>query len=117
MCVNEDGVLFSGGAFSIEVASYCAPFSSLTLLARLPPSLLTADNGSITLWDYATGKPFQHIKDIPHPGSLDAESGVFVSTFDKTGTRLITGGADKTIKVSPSAVLSVVIGSVASRRN
>lgn len=51
------------------------------------------------MWDYATGKPFQHIKDIPHPGSLDAESGVFVSTFDKTGTRLITGGADKTIKV------------------
>lgn len=33
------------------------------------------------------------------PGSLDAEQGVFCSTFDKTGLRLITGEADKTIKV------------------
>jgi pleiotropic regulator 1 len=38
--------------------------------------------------------------DIPQPGSLEAEAGVFCSTFDQTGTRLITGGADKTIKVS-----------------
>lgn len=37
--------------------------------------------------------------DIPQPGSLEAEAGVFCSTFDATGTRLITGGADKTIKV------------------
>ncbi|WWD20286.1 pre-mRNA-splicing factor PRP46 [Kwoniella shandongensis] len=70
LSVNEEGVMFSG-----------------------------ADNGSLTMWDYATGLPFQHLKDIPQPGSLDAEAGVFCSTFDKTGTRLITGGADKTIKV------------------
>ena len=37
--------------------------------------------------------------DVPQPGSLEAEAGVFCSTFDQTGTRLITGGADKTIKV------------------
>jgi len=36
---------------------------------------------------------------VPQPGSLEAEAGVFCSTFDMTGTRLITGGADKTIKV------------------
>ncbi|ADV23409.1 pre-mRNA-splicing factor PRP46 [Cryptococcus gattii Ru294] len=70
LSVNSEGVLFSG-----------------------------ADNGTITLWDYKTGLPFQHLKDIPQPGSLDAEAGVFCSTFDKTGTRLITGGADKTVKV------------------
>lgn len=98
MCVNEDGVLFSGGSFYRSAAPCCARESADHLPLCAP--LLAADNGSITLWDYATGKPFQHIKDIPHPGSLDAESGVFVSTFDKTGTRLITGGADKTIKVS-----------------
>lgn len=40
--------------------------------------------------------------DIPQPGSLEAEAGVFCSTFDVTGTRLITGGADKTIKVLPT---------------
>ncbi|ORY34752.1 WD40-repeat-containing domain protein [Naematelia encephala] len=70
LAINEDGVMFSG-----------------------------ADNGTLTMWDYKTGLPFQHLKDIPQPGSLDAEAGVFCSTFDKTGTRLITGGADKTIKV------------------
>lgn len=57
------------------------------------------DNGSLTFWDYNTGTPFQNMEDIPQPGSLEAEAGVFCSTFDQTGTRLITGGADKTIKV------------------
>ncbi|EIM84855.1 WD40 repeat-like protein [Stereum hirsutum FP-91666 SS1] len=70
MSVNAEGVFFSGG-----------------------------DNGTLTLWDYDTGTPFQHMDDIPQPGSLEAEAGVFCSTFDATGTRLITGGADKTIKV------------------
>ena len=67
------------------------------LFGMVIPSL--ADNGTLTLWDYATGTPFQNVEDIPQPGSLEAESGVFCSTFDQTGTRLITGGADKTIKV------------------
>jgi len=58
-----------------------------------------ADNGSMTFWDFATGTPFQNMEDIPQPGSLEAEAGIFCSTFDRTGTRLITGGADKTIKV------------------
>jgi pleiotropic regulator 1 len=53
----------------------------------------------MTFWDYATGTPFQNMEDIPQPGSLEAEAGLFCSTFDMTGTRLITGGADKTIKV------------------
>ncbi|BEI81691.1 hypothetical protein CcaverHIS002_0208510 [Cutaneotrichosporon cavernicola] len=70
LAVNDEGVLFSGG-----------------------------DNGTLTMWDYATGLPFQHLQDIPQPGSLDAEAGVFCSAFDQTGTRLITGGADKTIKI------------------
>ncbi|CAL1702575.1 unnamed protein product [Somion occarium] len=70
LSVNSEGVFFSGG-----------------------------DNGTLTLWDYDTGTAFQHMDDIPQPGSLEAEAGVFCSTFDMTGTRLITGGADKTIKV------------------
>jgi pleiotropic regulator 1 len=57
------------------------------------------DNGTLTFWDYNTGTPFQNLDDVPQPGSLEAEAGVFCSTFDVTGTRLITGGADKTIKV------------------
>ncbi|KAH7925797.1 WD40 repeat-like protein [Leucogyrophana mollusca] len=70
LSVNSEGVFFSGG-----------------------------DNGSLTFWDYDTGTPFQNMEDVPQPGSLEAEAGVFCSTFDMTGTRLITGGADKTIKV------------------
>ncbi|PWN48970.1 WD40 repeat-like protein [Violaceomyces palustris] len=70
LSVNADGVLFSGG-----------------------------DNGSLKFFDYGTGTPFQSAEDIPQPGSLDAEAGVFCSAFDQTGTRLITGGADKTVKV------------------
>ena len=61
--------------------------------------MIIGDNGTLTLWDYATGTPFQNMEDLPQPGSLEAEAGVFCSTFDQTGTRLITGGADKTIKV------------------
>lgn len=61
--------------------------------------MLLGDNGTLTLWDYNTGTAFQNMDDIPQPGSLEAEAGVFCSTFDATGTRLITGGADKTIKV------------------
>ncbi|QRV95768.1 pre-mRNA-splicing factor PRP46 [Ceratobasidium sp. AG-Ba] len=70
LSVNAEGVLFSGG-----------------------------DNGTMSWWDYKTGLPFQNMEDIPQPGSLDAEAGVFCSTFDQTGTRLITGCADKTIKI------------------
>lgn len=58
------------------------------------------DNGTLSFWDYNTGTAFQNLDDLPQPGSLEAEAGVFCSTFDMTGTRLITGGADKTIKVN-----------------
>jgi len=70
LSVNSEGVFFSGG-----------------------------DNGTLTFWDYNTGTAFQNMDDVPQPGSLEAEAGVFCSTFDMTGTRLITGGADKTIKI------------------
>lgn len=33
------------------------------------------------------------------PGSLESEAGIFCAEFDKTGLRLITGEADKTIKI------------------
>lgn len=71
--------------------------------------LLTGDNGTLTLWDYASGTAFQNMEDVPQPGSLEAEAGVFCSTFDITGTRLITGGADKTIK---ACTLHLYIGRI-----
>ncbi|KAL4872822.1 hypothetical protein BDV12DRAFT_126690 [Aspergillus spectabilis] len=70
LSVNEDNVLFSGG-----------------------------DNGSMSFWDWKTGHRFQNIETTAQPGSLEAEAGIMASTFDKTGLRLITGEADKTIKI------------------
>lgn len=70
LAVNEDNVLFSGG-----------------------------DNGSVSFWDWKTGHRFQSLDSVAQPGSLDAEAGIMSSTFDLTGLRLITGEADKTIKM------------------
>ncbi|KAL2059673.1 hypothetical protein ABVK25_000966 [Lepraria finkii] len=70
LSLNEDNVLFSGG-----------------------------DNGSMSFWDWKTGHRYQSLDTTIQPGSLDAESGIFASTFDKTGLRLICGEADKTIKI------------------
>ena len=70
LSVNEDNVLFSGG-----------------------------DNGSMSFWDWKSGHRYQNLDTTAQPGSLEAEMGIFASTFDKTGLRLICGEADKTIKV------------------
>ncbi|KAJ4424764.1 pre-mRNA-splicing factor prp46 [Gnomoniopsis sp. IMI 355080] len=70
LAVNNDNILFSGG-----------------------------DNGSMSFWDWKTGYRYQAMDTIAQPGSLDAENGVFCSTFDHSGLRLINGEADKTIKI------------------
>lgn len=70
LATNEEGVLVSGG-----------------------------DNGSIWFWDYDSGNCFQQQQTVVQPGSLDSEAGIFASTFDNSGTRLITCEADKTIKM------------------
>jgi len=70
LAVNADNVLFSG-----------------------------ADDGSMGFWDWHSGHRFQHLDDIVQPGSLDSEAGIFCSTFDQSGSRLIVGCADKTVKV------------------
>nr|OQO21994.1 Pre-mRNA-splicing factor prp46 [Rachicladosporium sp. CCFEE 5018] len=70
LSVNDDNVLFSGG-----------------------------DNGSVAFWDWKTGHRFQYEDSVAQPGSLDAEAGIMSSMFDLSGLRLITGEADKTIKM------------------
>lgn len=50
-------------------------------------------------WDWKSGYNFQTAETQVQPGSLDSEAGVFCSTFDRTGSRLITGEADKTVKI------------------
>ena len=70
LAVNEDDVVVSGG-----------------------------DNGSLWFWDYKSGHCFQQAACKVQPGSMESEAGVFAATFDRTGTRLITVEADKTIKM------------------
>lgn len=71
VAVNDDGVLISG-----------------------------RDDGSIHCFDYQTGYNFQQIQTKVQPGSLqDAENAILTCSFDLTGTRLITGEADKSIKI------------------
>ncbi|MFH4977336.1 hypothetical protein AB6A40_004045 [Gnathostoma spinigerum] len=67
---NEDGVLISG-----------------------------ADNGTMHFWDWKSGFCFQREQTKAQPGSIDSEAGIFAMCFDKSGSRLITGEADKTIKM------------------
>ncbi|CAG8447581.1 13116_t:CDS:2 [Cetraspora pellucida] len=78
LAVNADNVLFSG-----------------------------ADNGSMAFWDWKSGYKFQSMETTVQPGSLESEAGIFACTFDRTGLRLITCEADKTIKIwreDPNAV-------------
>jgi len=70
MAVNHDGVMVTGG-----------------------------DNGSMWFWDWTSGHCFQQQETLVQPGSLEAEAGIYASTFDASGSRLITCEADKTIKM------------------
>ncbi|KAJ3306075.1 pre-mRNA-splicing factor prp46 [Kappamyces sp. JEL0829] len=74
MSINQDNVLFSGGK-------------------------IHRDNGSMHFWDWKSGYAFQTTNAIAQPGSLENEAGIFCSEFDRTGSRLLTGEADKTIKI------------------
>lgn len=59
-----------------------------------------SDDGGLDFWDYDTGYCFQRSKALVQPGSLEqAENAVLCSHFDKTGTRLVTGHADKTLQI------------------
>ncbi|XP_063826872.1 pleiotropic regulator 1 isoform X2 [Ostrinia nubilalis] len=70
MAVNPEGVLVSGG-----------------------------DNGTMYCWDWRTGYNFQRLQSAVQPGSMDSEAGIFAMSFDRSGSRLITAEADKTIKI------------------
>jgi len=69
-CINQDNVLVTG-----------------------------ADNGTMKFWDWKTGYNFYSHNTVAQPGSLASENGIFASSFDMTGSRLITCEADKTIKM------------------
>lgn len=53
-------------------------------------------------WDYHSGNRFQEEQVKVQPGSLESEAGVNCMSFDQSGSRLITGEVDKTIKCEDS---------------
>lgn len=57
------------------------------------------DDGTLAFFDWPTGRKFQQVSVPAVEGSLESERGIFASVFDQSGTRLITCGADKSIKI------------------
>lgn len=70
LAVNEDGVAVAGG-----------------------------DDGVLSFWDYSAAHRFDSQKPQVQPGSLDCEAGVYALSFDRSGSRLVTGEADKTVRM------------------
>merc|ERR1712194_980850 len=52
-----------------------------------------------TLQREAGPHKFQSIQGTPQPGSMSAENGIFATTLDQSGSRLLTAECDKTIKI------------------
>lgn len=75
--------------------------SIVNCMAINPDNVLVTggDNGTMYFWDWKTGYNFQQHMTTPQPGSLDSEAGIYAVKFDRTGTRLFTCEADKSIKV------------------
>lgn len=57
------------------------------------------DAGTLDFWDYGTSTRFQSLKTPVQPGSLSTEAGVCALCFEHSGSRLISGEVDKTIKI------------------
>jgi pleiotropic regulator 1 len=70
LAINQDGVLASGG-----------------------------NDGNVRFWDSASAHCFQSTQVRVQPGSMDNEAGIYAMAFDRSGSRLITCEADKTIKI------------------
>ena len=58
-----------------------------------------SDTGNLVIWDWSSGRIVQTIANIPQPGSLEGEKGIFDVKFDYSATRIISCECDKTIKI------------------
>lgn len=83
------------------VADFDDPNVVVNSMAINPDNVLVsaADNGYLHFYDWKTGYNFQRFKAPPQPGSLESESGIYAVGFDRSGSRLVTCEADKSIKM------------------
>eukprot|EP00004_Rigifila_ramosa_P011105 TRINITY_DN2341_c0_g1_i1.p1 TRINITY_DN2341_c0_g1~~TRINITY_DN2341_c0_g1_i1.p1 ORF type:complete len:501 (+),score=104.56 TRINITY_DN2341_c0_g1_i1:157-1503(+) len=86
------------GKFLLNFSGHNAIINTVSLNAT-GVAVSGSDNGGLAFWDYKTGHMFQRAETIVQPGSLESEAGIYCSTFDQTGSRLICGEADKTVKI------------------
>jgi pleiotropic regulator 1 len=89
---------FPEGVFMENLSGHRSIINSMSM-NRDGVLVSAADNGTMNFWDYKSGYKFQDVGTIVQPGSLTSEAGIFATTFDHTGSRLITCEADKTIKI------------------
>jgi len=90
------------GAFERNISGHSAIVNCCTIKEGEKGSAILAggtDNGYIHFWDWQSGYKFQSLECIPQPGSMSAENGVFDMKLDQSGSRLITGECDKTVKI------------------
>jgi len=93
---------FPAGTFVTNFSGQNTIVNGVAINPNTPTDDIVAtvgDNGSIFMWDWKTGYNFQRLQTIPQPGSLDSEASIFGVAFDKTGLRMITCEADKSVKV------------------
>ena len=57
------------------------------------------NDGSLGFWDWRSGHMYDKQHTIAQSGTLEGENAIFDLTFDVTGSRLLTGEGDKTVKV------------------
>jgi len=90
------------GAFERNITGHNAIVNSCCIREGQQGSSILmggTENGYIHMWDWRSGHKFQSLQTIPQPGSLSAENGVFDMKLDQSGSRLITGECDKTVKI------------------
>ena len=76
---------------------------------------MIAEGSICRFWDYHSGNRFQDEQTIVQPGSLESEAGINCMSFDVSGSRLITGEVDKTIKCRPLPLSLLTAVSMFSR--
>lgn len=98
VAINEDGVVASGADNGSLWCAHVPAMWRVRLLSFLS-HVCPAGMPPCRFWDWRSGNCFQQGQTIAQPGSLESEAGIFALAFDRSGSRLVTCEADKSIKM------------------